>query len=111
MSVIHSQVDIRSDDYKQNAAHNAALASELRGRLVVAREGGSPAARERHRSRGKLLVRDRIEQLLDPDTAFTRHEKPVAKLRRQRCIMRRVPFVVVATNVDLRMNDRHSSIT
>src|ERR687885_318642 len=70
MSVIHSQVDIRSDDYKQNAAHNAALASELRGRLAVAREGGSPRARERHRSRGKLLVRERIERLLDPDTAF-----------------------------------------
>src|ERR671932_201008 len=70
MPIIQSQVDVRSDDYKQNAAHNAALASELRGRLAVAREGGSPAARERHRSRGKLLVRSRIARLLDPDTAF-----------------------------------------
>src|ERR671932_815085 len=70
MSVIRSQVDIRSDDYKHNAGHNAALASELRSRLAAAREGGSPAARDRHRSRGKLLVRDRIERLLDPETAF-----------------------------------------
>src|SRR5919202_3776947 len=70
MPIIQSQVDIRSDDYKQNAAYNESLASELRSRLATAREGGSPAARERHHSRGKLLVRDRIEQLLDPDTAF-----------------------------------------
>src|SRR5919202_550133 len=70
MPIIRSQVDIRSDDYKQNAAHNAALVSELRSRLAAAREGGSPAARERHHSRGKLLVRERIERLLDPETAF-----------------------------------------
>src|SRR5919199_3884586 len=70
MAIIRSQVDVRGDDYKHNEAHNAVLASELRSRLAAARQGSSPAARDRHRSRGKLLVRDRIERLLDPETAF-----------------------------------------
>ncbi|WP_328917725.1 MULTISPECIES: acyl-CoA carboxylase subunit beta [unclassified Streptomyces] len=32
--------------------------------------GGGPAYQERHRGRGKLLARERIELLLDPDTPF-----------------------------------------
>ena len=32
--------------------------------------GGGEKARERHASRGKLFVRDRIDKLLDPSSAF-----------------------------------------
>src|ERR687892_234523 len=46
------------------------LVDELRERLARVREGGSPAARERHTSRGKLLVRDRVDRLLDPGSPF-----------------------------------------
>jgi len=46
------------------------LVDELRERLAVVREGGSPAARERHTSRGKLLVRERVDRLLDPGSPF-----------------------------------------
>ena len=46
------------------------LVSELRARLDVVRQGGSPAARTKHTDRGKLLVRDRIDRLLDPGAAF-----------------------------------------
>ncbi|MBX3373064.1 MAG: acyl-CoA carboxylase subunit beta [Phycisphaeraceae bacterium] len=42
----------------------------LRERLDVVRAGGGSALVERHRARGKLFVRDRIESLLDPDTPF-----------------------------------------
>lgn len=42
----------------------------LRERLEVVRAGGGAALVERHRARGKLFVRDRIEALLDPDTPF-----------------------------------------
>jgi 3-methylcrotonyl-CoA carboxylase beta subunit len=42
----------------------------LRQRSAVAAEGGSAAARERHRARGKLLARDRIDLLLDPGAPF-----------------------------------------
>jgi 3-methylcrotonyl-CoA carboxylase beta subunit len=43
---------------------------ELSVRLAQSREGGEAAARERHRSRGKLLPRERVAALLDPGTPF-----------------------------------------
>ncbi|HKE70042.1 MAG TPA: carboxyl transferase domain-containing protein, partial [Nocardioidaceae bacterium] len=46
------------------------LVDELRERLARVREGGSPAAREKHTARGKLLVRDRVDRLLDPGSPF-----------------------------------------
>src|SRR3954470_727719 len=46
------------------------LVAELRERLAVARRGGSAAAREKHTARGKLLVRDRVDKLLDPGSPF-----------------------------------------
>jgi 3-methylcrotonyl-CoA carboxylase beta subunit len=46
------------------------LVDELRERLSRVREGGSAAARERHTARGKLLVRDRVDRLLDPGSPF-----------------------------------------
>jgi 3-methylcrotonyl-CoA carboxylase beta subunit len=42
------------------------LTAQLRERLARARGGGSPAAREKHAARGKLLARDRVDRLLDP---------------------------------------------
>jgi 3-methylcrotonyl-CoA carboxylase beta subunit len=46
------------------------LVDELRQRLATAREGGSESARRRHTDRGKLLVRDRVDRLLDPGSPF-----------------------------------------
>ncbi len=46
------------------------LVAELRERLAVARQGGSESAREKHTARGKLLVRDRVDRLLDPGSPF-----------------------------------------
>nr|NYG12375.1 3-methylcrotonyl-CoA carboxylase beta subunit [Nocardioides lianchengensis] len=46
------------------------LVEELRERLAVARQGGSEAARTKHTDRGKLLVRDRVDRLLDPGSPF-----------------------------------------
>jgi acetyl-CoA carboxylase carboxyltransferase component len=48
----------------------ATLVTELRERTAQAARGGDERAVERHRSRGKLLARERIERLLDPGTAF-----------------------------------------
>jgi 3-methylcrotonyl-CoA carboxylase beta subunit len=48
----------------------AELAAELRERLAQVRLGGGARARERHVGRGKLLVRDRIDRLLDPGSPF-----------------------------------------
>ena len=46
------------------------LVDELRERLATARQGGSEAARRKHTDRGKLLVRDRVDRLLDPGSPF-----------------------------------------
>ncbi|WP_033074413.1 carboxyl transferase domain-containing protein [Sphingopyxis sp. MWB1] len=52
------------------AAHNRALAEELRTRVAEAALGGSEKSRERHVARGKLLPRERVERLLDPGSPF-----------------------------------------
>ncbi|WP_442938470.1 carboxyl transferase domain-containing protein [Nocardioides sp. Soil805] len=46
------------------------LVADLRERLAVVRQGGSEAARAKHTGRGKLLVRDRVDRLLDPGSPF-----------------------------------------
>ena len=46
------------------------LLAELRERTALVAEGGGERAAERHRSRGKLTARDRIDLLVDPGTAF-----------------------------------------
>jgi 3-methylcrotonyl-CoA carboxylase beta subunit len=52
------------------AAHNRALADELRTKVAQAALGGPEQHRERHVARGKLLPRDRVERLLDPGAPF-----------------------------------------
>ena len=47
-----------------------ALVAELRERVEVVRAGGTEASRRRHTERGKLLVRDRVDRLLDPGSPF-----------------------------------------
>ena len=46
------------------------LVADLRDKLAVVRRGGSDAARAKHTARGKLLVRDRVDRLLDPGSPF-----------------------------------------
>src|SRR4051794_41641050 len=46
------------------------LIADLESRLARVRAGGGPRAMERHTSRGKLFVRERVERLCDPGTAF-----------------------------------------
>jgi acetyl-CoA carboxylase carboxyltransferase component len=70
MERLESHLDTSSAEFKANAAHHHALAADLRERLARVREGGGADQVARHRSRGKLFVRERIERLLDPGTAF-----------------------------------------
>ncbi len=46
------------------------LVSQLRERLATVRRGGSESARAKHTGRGKLLVRERVDRLLDPGSPF-----------------------------------------
>jgi 3-methylcrotonyl-CoA carboxylase beta subunit len=70
MSVLTSRVDEASEEFRRHAAHNRALAAELRARVAEAALGGAEKSRERHVSRGKLLPRDRVGRLLDPGSPF-----------------------------------------
>jgi len=70
MSILHSQTDTRSAAFAANRTAMLALVGDLDARLGRIREGGGPAAQERHRSRGKLLARERIDALLDPGSPF-----------------------------------------
>ena len=68
--VLGSSVDPTSDSYSRNHSTMTALVEDLRNRLAVAALGGPEKARHRHTARGKLLPRQRVEQLLDPGTPF-----------------------------------------
>jgi 3-methylcrotonyl-CoA carboxylase beta subunit len=67
---LDSKLDLESPDARARAAHNRALAEELRTRVATAALGGPAASRERHSARGKLLPRERVERLLDPGAPF-----------------------------------------
>jgi len=70
MSILSSAVDSESPDFRRYAAHNRALAAELRERVAEASRGGPEKHRQRHVARGKLLPRERIARLLDPGSPF-----------------------------------------
>src|SRR5689334_4535934 len=46
------------------------LVAELRAKIEAVKRGGGEAAVKRHRDRGKMFVRERIETLVDADTPF-----------------------------------------
>jgi acetyl-CoA carboxylase carboxyltransferase component len=70
MAVLTSQIERESDDFARRRSRMEALVAELRERTAQVARGGGERAVERHRSRGKLTARERIDRLLDPDTAF-----------------------------------------
>ncbi|MEQ8814046.1 MAG: carboxyl transferase domain-containing protein [Thalassobaculum sp.] len=70
MATLTSRIDTRADSFQANAARYDELLARLRDRMATAIRGGPDHLRARHRDRGKLLVRDRIDRLLDPDTPF-----------------------------------------
>jgi acetyl-CoA carboxylase carboxyltransferase component len=70
MAVIESRIEHSSPEFQENQAYFEGLVAELRGRVEQVKHGGGEAAIARHRSREKLLARERIEQLCDPDTPF-----------------------------------------
>ena len=70
MAIIDTHISTSSEPYRQNHEQMAALVSQLRERLDLVRQGGGADAIAKHRSRGKLLARDRVETLLDPGTPF-----------------------------------------
>src|SRR5690554_688359 len=70
MATLHTKINTRSPEYAANAAAMTAQTDDLRQLLEQLAQGGGAGAQQRHESRGKMLVRDRINALLDPGSAF-----------------------------------------
>ncbi len=70
MKKLGTQVDTHSLGFIKKKEQNTLLLEELRSRLNDSTKGGPEKARAKHQERGKLLVRDRINLLLDPGTPF-----------------------------------------
>ncbi|MFM7632734.1 MAG: carboxyl transferase domain-containing protein, partial [Betaproteobacteria bacterium] len=70
MPVIESKLNSRSPEFVANAAAMQALVDDLRAHCERIALGGGAEARAKHVARGKLLPRERVNQLLDPGTPF-----------------------------------------
>jgi 3-methylcrotonyl-CoA carboxylase beta subunit len=70
METLASRMDTAAPDFRGNDAAQRALAADLRERMAAAALGGPERSRERHLARGKLLPRERIDQLLDEGSPF-----------------------------------------
>jgi 3-methylcrotonyl-CoA carboxylase beta subunit len=70
MARIASSIDVRSPEFAANRAAMAGLVADLRALVERNARGGSDAARNKHREAGKLLVRERVDALLDPGAPF-----------------------------------------
>ncbi len=70
MDVLATSVNTSDPVFQENKAHMEEQVLALTHLVEKVKMGGGSAAVERHTSRGKLFVRDRIERLLDADTPF-----------------------------------------
>ena len=70
MAVLASNISTRNEGFTANRDAMLAALDEVAEAAELARAGGGEKSRARHVARGKLLPRDRVEQLLDPGTPF-----------------------------------------
>ena len=70
MSVIQSRINPRDVAFAANREHMQAQVDDLRAVVDRIHQGGGARAQERHKSRGKLLPRERLNAVLDPGSPF-----------------------------------------
>jgi acetyl-CoA carboxylase carboxyltransferase component len=70
VAVLSSQLDRDAAEFSRRRERMEELVAELRERTAQVARGGGEQATERHRSRGKLPARERVDRLVDPGTAF-----------------------------------------
>ncbi len=68
--VLTTTVDTRSEQFIHNFHYMKGQVEKLKKAIQQAKEGGGQKNQERHKSRNKYLVRERIERLKDPGTCF-----------------------------------------
>ncbi len=70
MKTLSTQINTQSDTFRKNDAHFRTILEEFRNRIRFTYPGGPEKVRKKHESRNKLLVRDRINLLMDANTPF-----------------------------------------
>ncbi len=70
MQKLKSNISTASSEFKKKKSAYKKLLKEFRQHLIRAQRGGSEEAIKKHRDRGKLVARDRINLLVDPQTPF-----------------------------------------
>jgi len=70
MDPIPSQIDVHDAEHRANREVMDAAMAEFRQKLACAMAGGGEEAVAKHKKRGKMLARERIENLIDPGAAF-----------------------------------------
>ncbi|GAB4169533.1 MAG: carboxyl transferase domain-containing protein [Calditrichia bacterium] len=67
---LRSNINPNDPQFKENVKRYRQLMDEFKQKMDAAKRGGPEKAVQKHKSRGKLLVRERIDRLIDPDTPF-----------------------------------------
>lgn len=70
MEVLETHVDTDDPEFRANREHYLKLLKNLNENIEKVKRGGTEEARTLHKSRGKMLARDRIKALLDRDSPF-----------------------------------------
>ena len=70
MFKLETQIDVNSKEFKENKKSFVKILNEFRTKYREVTKGGSDNAIKKHKSRGKLLARERIYKLIDPNTPF-----------------------------------------
>jgi len=70
LGALKTAIDANGAEFRRNAEAMEAAVADLRAKVAAAREGGGEEARAKHRGRGKLLVRERVDALLDEGAPF-----------------------------------------
>lgn len=70
METLRSTISSSDAEFKKNQEHHHALRDELRAKITKVKEAGGEKNIDKHRKRGKLLARERIENIIDDGSPF-----------------------------------------
>jgi len=70
MEVIESNINIQDKTYKDNFKRYETLVKDFKEKIKITQKGGGEEKIKLHKSRNKMLARERIDTLLDPNTPF-----------------------------------------
>ena len=70
MDILKSDIDSNSKEFIKNSKNMKLLVSDLKKKILFSQSGGGEVAIKRHKSRGKLLPRERVNFLIDSGSPF-----------------------------------------